>query len=72
MKNEARSIRTLGWLRANGETKEDRDRADEIYYSTIFTLWSRHVSKTGQTYYPPIQKNLIEEFELMEVEDEWS
>ena len=72
MVNESRTIRTLGWLRVNGETKEDRDRANQIYYSTVFTLWTRHVAKTGQTYYPPFQKTLIEGFELMEVEEEWS
>tara|TARA_Y100001968_G_C19326748_1_gene702160 strand:+ start:923 stop:1141 length:219 start_codon:yes stop_codon:yes gene_type:complete len=72
MKEDTRNIRSLGWIRANGETLEDKNQADEIYFSTIFTLWARHVAKTGQTYYPPFQKDLIDEFELMEDEDEWS
>ena len=42
---------------------------DEIYDDIIFMLWKRHVIKTGQTYYPPMQKELLIEVELLEEEE---
>ena len=72
MKEETRQIRSLSYIRTNGKTIEDREYADQKYYEIVFKLWSRHVAKTGQTYYPPMQRELFADFELMEDEDEWS
>ena len=43
--------------------------ADELYNDILFTLWKRHVMQTGETYYPPMQKELLIEFELLEEEE---
>ena len=61
---DGRQVKRLGWLRLNGETAEDRDYAENIYQQILFDLWARHVAKTGETYYPPIQDELLEEYNL--------
>ena len=72
MKEETRQIRSLAFVRTNGETIEDREYADQKYYEIVFKLWSRHVAKTRQTYYPPLQRELFADFELQEDEEDWS
>ncbi len=72
MKEETRQIRTLSYIRTNGETIEDREYADQKYYEIVFKLWARHVAKTGQTYYPPLQRELYADFELQIDEEEWA
>ena len=72
MKEETRQIRSLSYIRTNGKTIEDREYADQKYYEIVLKLWSRHVAKTGQTYYPPMQRELFADFELMEDEEDWS
>ena len=72
MKEETRQIRTLSYIRTNGETIEDREYADQKYYDIVFKLWARHVAKTGQTYYPPLQRELYADFELQIDEEEWA
>ena len=72
MKQETRQVRTLAYIRSNGETIEDRRYADQQYYDTVFKLWARHVAKTGQTYYPPLQRELSATFELWEDAEMWS
>ena len=64
-----RQLKRLGWLRRNGETTEDRSYAESLYRKILFDLWTRHVAKTGQTYYPPIQDELLEEYNLEMDED---
>ena len=66
---DGRQIKRLGWLRLNAEASEDRDYAEDIYRQTLFDLWTRHVAKTGETYYPPIQDELLEEYNLESDED---
>ena len=51
-REELRQVRSISWLRRNGKNKADRDYAEEIYRKTLFELYSRHVSLTGETYYP--------------------
>ena len=53
-------------------TIEDREYADQKYYEIVFKLWARHVAKTGQTYYPPLQRELFADFELQLDEEEWT
>ena len=63
---EKKEVKQLDWLMQNGNTKEDREYAKKIYKSTLIELYARHVAKTGQTYYPPMQEEIIEEFILNE------
>ena len=72
MKEETRQIRSLSYIRTNGLTIEDREYADQRYYEIVFKLWARHVAKTGQTYYPPLQRELFADFELQSDEEEWT
>ncbi len=67
---DKRIVKPLGWLRRNGETEEDRTYADKLYRRTLFDLWTRHVAKTGQTYYPPLDDELTEEHQLLIDQDE--
>ena len=64
-REDLRQVKTLGWLRRNGKNKEDRGYAENLYRKTLFELYSRHVSLTGQTYYPPMHDELIDEYLLM-------
>tara|TARA_E500000331_G_scaffold91296_1_gene87353 strand:+ start:1496 stop:1720 length:225 start_codon:yes stop_codon:yes gene_type:complete len=68
-REDSRQVRSIKYLRERAETALDREYADEIYDDIIFMLWKRHVIKTGQTYYPPMQKELLIEFELLEEEE---
>ena len=61
---EKKEVKQLDWLMQNGNTKEDREYAKKIYKSTLIELYLRHVAKTGETYYPPIQEEIIEEYIL--------
>ncbi|WP_411869207.1 hypothetical protein [Vulcanococcus limneticus] len=62
---DIRQVKTLGWLRQNGISEDDREYAEELYRKTVLELWCRHVSETGQTYYPPLQNELLEEYMLI-------
>ena len=68
---DKREVKPLGWLRRNGATEEDRAYADKLYRRTLFDLWTRHVAKTGQTYYPPLEDELIDEHQLLTDQDEY-
>lgn len=59
---------TLGWVRKNGETAEDRTFAETKYYDAILSLWFSHVNYSGDTYYPALQEELYFEFEKYEAE----
>ncbi len=59
---DKKDVKQLAWIMRNAKTKEDRDYAKKIYKSTLIELYARHVAKTGQTYYPPMQEEIIEEF----------
>ena len=61
---EKKEVKQLDWLIQNGKTKEDREYAKKIYKSTLIELYARHVAKTGETYYPPMQEEIIEEYIL--------
>tara|TARA_Y100001978_G_scaffold87131_1_gene78020 strand:+ start:247 stop:468 length:222 start_codon:yes stop_codon:yes gene_type:complete len=61
---EKKEVKQLDWLIQNGNTKEDREYAKKIYKSTLIELYARHVAKTGETYYPPMQEEIIEEYIL--------
>ena len=61
---EKKEVKQLDWLIQNANTKEDREYAKNIYKSTLIELYARHVAKTGETYYPPMQEEIIEEYIL--------
>ena len=63
-REDNRQVKTLGWLRRNGKNKADRDYAEKLYRKTLFELYARHISLTGQTYYPPMHNEIIEEYRL--------
>tara|TARA_B100000886_G_C20003974_1_gene319165 strand:+ start:279 stop:506 length:228 start_codon:yes stop_codon:yes gene_type:complete len=69
-REDLREVRTLGWLRRNGKNKGDREYAEKLYRTTLFELYARHVSLTGQTYYAPMYDELIEEYKLMSDNEE--
>ena len=63
--SDSRQVRSLHWLMFNGKSDE-RDYAKMMYRKILVELWKQHVSRTGDTYYPPLQNELIKEFELNE------
>jgi hypothetical protein len=65
---DIRQVRSIGWIRKNGLTQEDRRRAEEMYREILVELWYKHVAETGQTYYPPLQNELIEEYTLQSIQ----
>mgnify|MGYP001243452420 FL=1 len=65
-REELRQVKSLSWLRRNGKNKADRDYAENLYRKTLFQLYSRHVALTGQTYYPPIWDEIMDEYKLIE------
>ena len=60
---------TLGWIRENGDTPEDREYANKKYDETILNLWVSYVNSTGDTYYPALQDELFLDFEKNEAEN---
>ena len=65
-REELREVRTLGWLRRNASNKEDKAYAEKLYRKTLFELYTRHISLTGETYYPPMHNEIYEEYQLIE------
>ena len=65
-REDLRQVRSLSWLKRNGKNKTDREYAKQIYRKTLFELYARHVSLTGQTYYPPMWDDMMEEYKLLE------
>ena len=65
-REDLRQVRSLSWLKRNGKNKTDREYALQIYRKTLFELYARHVSLTGQTYYPPMWDDMMEEYKLLE------
>ena len=65
----SRKNTTIGWVRKNGETIEDREFAEEKYYEAILSLWFSYVNYSGDTYYPALQEELYFEFEKYEAEE---
>ena len=69
MKNSGiRKNTTLGWIKKNGETVEDREYAEKEYKDMILNLWISYVNYSGDTYYPLLQKELLLDFERLEEE----
>ena len=65
-REDLRQVRSLSWLKINGKNKGDREYAEQIYRKTLFELYARHVSLTGQIYYPPMWDDMMEEYKLLE------
>ena len=61
---DVRQVRSVGWIRKNGQTTDDREYADMLYQELLLDLWYRHVAETGETYYPPLQNELLDEYTL--------
>lgn len=59
---DIRQVRSVGWIRKNGLTEEDRRQAEKVYREIVLDLWYKHVAETGQTYYPPLQNELLDEY----------
>ena len=68
-REDLRQVRSISWLKRNGKNKPDREYAEQIYRKTLFELYARHVSLTGQTYYPPMWDDMMEEYKLLEDEE---
>ncbi len=68
---DLREVKPLGWIRRNGANEQDRKYAEKLYRRILFDLWTRHVAKTGQTYYPPLEDELIDEYQLLIDQDEY-
>lgn len=66
MNVDSRLNKTLGWLRQNAKTKEDKLFAEELHDKILLELYQSHVNHTGDTYYPPLQQELIRQFEVAE------
>jgi hypothetical protein len=62
---DVRQVRSIGWIRKNGRSTEDREYADMLYQVLLLDLWYRHVAETGETYYPPLQNELLDEYTLI-------
>jgi len=62
---DVRQVRSIGWIRKNGKTTEDREYADLLYQELLLDLWYRRVAETGETYYPPLQNELLDEYTLI-------
>ena len=70
MKNSgSRKNTTIGWIRENGETIEDREYADQKYFELILNLWISYVNYSGDTYFPALQVELYLDFEKYEAEE---
>jgi len=61
---DVRQVRSIGWIRKNGRTTEDREYADMLYQVLLLDLWYKHVAETGETFYPPLQNELLDEYTL--------
>tara|TARA_B100000575_G_C22761724_1_gene453315 strand:+ start:94 stop:336 length:243 start_codon:yes stop_codon:yes gene_type:complete len=59
---------TLRWIIENGETHEDRHYAEKKYLDKVLSLWISYVNYSGDTYYPPLQKELFLDFQIHEEE----
>jgi hypothetical protein len=64
LQEDIRQVRSIGWIRKNGLTDEDRQQAEKMYCEIVMDLWYKHVAETGQTYYPPLQNELLDEYTL--------
>ena len=64
----SRKNTTIGWIRENGETIEDREYADQKYFELILNLWISYVNYSGDTYFPALQEELFLDFEEYEAE----
>lgn len=53
---------SLQWFMINGETEEVRLQAKEIYEKRLIDLYIRHVNSTGETYFPELKEELINQF----------
>ena len=65
----SRKNTTIGWIRENGETIEDREYADQKYFELILNLWISYVNYSGDTYFPALQEELLLDFEKYEAEE---
>ena len=65
----SRKNTTIGWIRENGETIEDREYADQKYFELILNLWISYVNYSGDTYFPALQEELFLDFERHEAEE---
>lgn len=61
---EGFDVKSLRWLRQNGETSADRKYAELKYRQILFDLWCKHVVDTGETYYPGLADDLLDHYEL--------
>ena len=57
-------VKTLGWLMQNANTLEDKVIARKQYRSLLFRLWRKYMAKTGETWYPPLQKDLWDNYQF--------
>jgi hypothetical protein len=56
---------SLGWLKDNARTAEDKAFATKEYRRILFKLWRMHVAQTGETWYPQLLDDLWDRFKSM-------
>jgi len=61
---EGFNVKSLRWLRQNSLTVADRKYAQLKYQEILFDLWCKHVVDTGETYYPGLADDILDQFEL--------
>lgn len=57
-------VKTLGWLMQNANTLEDKVIARKRYRSLLFDLWRKYQAQTGETWYPPLRKDLWDNYQF--------
>ena len=48
----------IRWFRANGPNTKIKNEADDEFRMRLLELYIAHVSKTGETYFPPLEEKL--------------
>jgi hypothetical protein len=64
--SEVLDVRSLRWLRRNARTDEDKDYANHCYHTTLIDLWRKYIATTGQTYYPKLSDDLMDQYDLLD------
>lgn len=49
---------SLKWFRANAPNSKVKEKAEDEFKIRLLELYIAHVSKTGETYFPPLEESL--------------
>ena len=56
----------LKWFRANPPNSNIKNQAEDEFRIRLLDLYIAHVSKTGETYFPPLEEKLRTRAEFFE------